>query len=659
MRLRILYGGTIFLSSLLLFLIQPIMAKAILPWFGGSAGVWTSAMLFFQIVLLLGYAWAHWTTQHLAPRVQIGLHIAMLAGSLLLLPVAPAAAWKPAGEGQPILRIVAVLGASIGLPYLLLCATGPLIQVWFARRAKEAFPYRLFAISNAGSLAALMAYPFAIEPWISVRHQLMAWSAGYAGLALLAMPAALLGASGAAAEPSKRAATPGLERLLWIALAACPSVLWLAVANDLSQNMAPIPFLWILPLSLYLLSFILCFDREGWYRPAIFRIALPASWVLIWYCLYQRGAIQSIEWTILLLSVALFTCCMFCHGELARRKPHARELTSYYLMLAVGGALGGVFVGLAAPLLFNQYLELPAGVAGCMVLAMGLLYGYSPRRLLRLGLLVAAALVAAETIGGYADGARVRERNFYGTLKVSEAGLGEAAVRVLSNGPIRHGSEFLSPEKSRTATTYYAADTGVGRAIRFLQKRPERVGVIGLGTGTLASYGRQGDFYRFYELNPAVIALANTEFRYLRECPCRVDVVQGDARLALEHEAPQNFDVLVVDAFSGDSIPVHLLTLEAFELYYRNLKPDGILVVNVTNRYLDLSPVVETLARTTGRAWRIVQTPGDPARGVFAATWAAVTANRDALAVFPEQAAQPRRLRVWTDDYSNLFQVLR
>ena len=326
--------------------------------------------------------------------------------------------------------------------------------------------------------------------------------------------------------------------------------------------------------------------------------------MLIWYCLYERGAIQSIEWTILLLSVALFTCCMFCHGELARRKPHARELTSYYLMLAVGGALGGVFVGLAAPLLFNQYLELPAGVAGCMVLAMGLLYGYSPRRLLRLGLLVAAALVAAVTIGGYADGALVRERNFYGTLKVSEAGLGESAVRVLSNGPIRHGSEFLSPEKSRTATTYYAADTGVGRAIRFLQKRPERVGVIGLGTGTLASYGRQGDFYRFYELNPAVIALANTEFRYLRECPCRVDVVQGDARLALEHEAPQNFDVLVVDAFSGDSIPVHLLTLEAFELYYRNLKPDGILVVNVTNRYLDLSPVVETLARTTGRAWR-------------------------------------------------------
>ena len=662
MRLRLLYGGTIFVSSLLLFLIQPIMAKAILPWFGGSAGVWTSAMLFFQVVLLLGYGWAHWTTRHVAPRVQIGLHIAMLAGSLLLLPVAPAAAWKPAGEGQPILRVVWVLAVSIGLPYLLLCATGPLIQVWFARRAKAAFPYRLFALSNAGSLAALMAYPFAIEPWISVHHQLAAWSAGYATLALLAVPAALLGAPGASAEAAQRPSTPLTERMLWLALAACPSVLWLAVANELSQNMAPIPFLWILPLSLYLLSFILCFDREGWYRPAVFRIALPAAWVVIWYCLYQRGAIDSIKWTILLLSLALFTCCMFCHGELARRKPHARELTSYYLMLAVGGALGGLFVGLAAPLLFNQYLELPAGVAGSMLLAMALLYGYPPRRLLRLGLMVAAGLVAAVLIGGYADGARVRERNFYGSLKISQSGVGEDALRVLSNGPIQHGAEFVSPARSRIPTTYYSPDSGVALAIRFLQKGPERVGVIGLGTGTLASYGRRGDFYRFYEVNPAVIAMANTEFSYLRECPCRVDVVGGDARLSLEHEAPQNFDVLVVDAFSGDSIPVHLLTREAFALYYRNMKPDGILVVNVTNRYLDLSPVVEALARDSGRGSRVVQTPGDPGKDYYAATWVVVTANRDALAMLPVQsapAARQRSLRVWTDDYSNLFQVLR
>jgi spermidine synthase len=661
MRFRFLYGGTIFVSSLLLFLVQPMMAKAILPWFGGSAGVWTSAMLFFQVVLLLGYWWAHWTTAHLTPRTQAGLHAAMLAGSLLLLPVGPSAAFRLVEARDPIFRIVAVLATSVGLPYLLLCANGPLIQMWYARRTKAAFPYRLFAISNVGSLAALMAYPFAIEPWISVRHQLAAWSVGYAVLALLAAAAAFVGTRGTAAAPSKSSPTPTGERLLWIALAACPSILWLAVAGELSQNVAPIPFLWILPLSLYLLSFILCFDREGWYRPAIFRIALPAAWVLIWYCLFRRGAIGSIQWTILLLSLALFICCMFCHGELARRKPDARELTSYYLMLALGGALGGVFVGLAAPLLFNQYLELPAGVSVCMLLAMALLYGYPPRRLLRLGLMVAAGLVIAVKVGGYADGALVRERNFYGALKVSQVGSGDAAMLMLSNGPIRHGTEFIAPDKSRVATTYYSPDSGVALAVRLMQKRADRVGIIGLGTGTLASYGRRGDFYRFYELDPAVIEIANTEFRYLRECPCRMEVVPGDARLALEREAPQDFDVFVVDAFSGDSIPVHLLTREAFALYYRNLKPDGILVVNVTNRYLNLSPVVETLARAGGRLSRVFTTAADPEHGYYAATWVVVTANREAMAALPDSpgAPDPQRAPLWTDDYTNLFRVLR
>ncbi len=661
MRFRFLYGGTIFVSSLLLFLVQPIMAKAILPWFGGSAGVWTSAMLFFQVVLLLGYWWAHWTTAHLAPRTQAGLHVGMLAGSLLLLPVGPSAAFRLVDAREPIFRIVAVLATSVGLPYLLLCANGPLIQMWYARRAKAAFPYRLFAISNVGSLAALMAYPFAIEPWLSVRHQLAAWSVGYAAVALLAGAAALVGSRAIAAEPSESGSTPASARLLWILLAACPSILWLAVAGELSQNVAPIPFLWILPLSLYLLSFILCFDREGWYRPAVFRVALPAAWVVICYCLFRRGTLGSIEWTILLLSAALFTCCMFCHGELARRKPDARELTSYYLMLALGGALGGVFVGLAAPALFNQYLELPAGVAVCMLLAMALLYGYPPRRLIRLGLMVAAGLVIAVKVGGYANGALVRERNFYGALKVSQVGSGDAAMLMLSNGPIRHGTEFLAPAKSRVATTYYSPDSGVALAIRLMQKRPDRVGIIGLGTGTLASYGRRDDFYRFYELNPAVIEIANTEFRYLRECPCRVEVVPGDARLALEREAPQNFDVFVVDAFSGDSIPVHLLTREAFALYYRNMKPDGILAVNVTNRYLDLSPVVETLARDSGRLSRVFTTPADPEHGYYAATWVVVTASREAMAALPDSMEAPERGRapLWTDDYTNLFRVLR
>ncbi len=653
MQLKVLYGGAIFVSSLLLFLVQPVMAKAILPWYGGSAGVWTTAMLFFQVMLLLGYGWAHWTTAHLSRRAQIFVHLAMLAASLLLLPPSPSAAWRPIDAGAPILRIIGVLATSVGLPYLLLCANGPLLQVWFADRSKVAFPYRLFAISNAGSLAALVAYPFAIEPWISVRHQLAVWSVGYGLMAVLAGAAAIAAIRGAAWKRPEKASTAWTERMLWIVLAACPSILWLAVAEELSQNVAPIPFLWILPLSLYLLSLILCFDREGWYRPAIFRIALPAAWVLIWYCLYQRGTIGSIKWTILMLSAALFACSMFCHGELARRKPDARELTSYYLMMALGGAVGGLFVGLAAPLLFDQYLELPAGVAVCMVLAMALLYGYPPRRLVRLGLMAGAGLVIAAELGGFADGTLVRARNFYGALKVSQVGSGDQALRMLSNGPIRHGSEFLAPEKSRVPTTYYAPESGVATAIRTLQKRAENVGVIGLGTGTVASYGRSGDVYRFYELNPEVIRLAGSQFRYLRDCPCSVEVVPGDARLALERETPRNFDVLVVDAFSGDSIPVHLLTKEAFELYARHLKPDGILVVNVTNRYLDLRPVVEGAARASGRHSRVLETVADPARATYASTWALVTANPGALS----PASQPARL--WTDDYSNLFQVLR
>jgi hypothetical protein len=652
MQLRVLYGGAIFVSSLLLFLVQPVMAKAILPWYGGSAGVWTTAMVFFQVVLLLGYGWAHWTTAHLSRRMQVFVHLALLAGSLLLLPPTPSAAWRPVDAGAPILRIIGVLATSVGLPYLLLCANGPLLQVWFAHRTKAEFPYRLFAISNAGSLAALLAYPFAIEPWISVHRQLVVWSAGYGLMAVLAGAAAIVAIRGAAWERPERATTPWKSRLLWIALAACPSILWLAVAEELSQNVAPIPFLWILPLSLYLLSLILCFDREGWYRPAFFRIALPAAWVLIWYCLYQRGTIGSIKWTILLLSAALFACAMFCHGELARRKPDARELTSYYLMLALGGAAGGVFVALAAPLLFDQYLELPAGVAVCMVLAMALLYGYPPRRLVRLGLMAGAGLFIAVELGGFTDGTLVRTRNFYGALKVSQAGSGDLAMRILSNGPIRHGSEFLVPEKSRIPTTYYALESGVAAAIRTLQKRSENVGIIGLGAGTLASYGRSGDVYRFYELNPEVIRLAGSHFRYLRDCPCRVEVVPGDARLALEREAPRNFDVLVVDAFSGDSIPVHLLTREAFALYARHLKPDGILAVNVTNRYLDLRPVVEGAARASGRQARVLETLADPARAAYASTWVLVTANQDG-------PAEARPARLWTDDYSNLFQLLR
>lgn len=662
MLLTLIYGATIFFSSLLLFLVQPIMTKAILPWFGGSAGVWTSAILFFQAFLLLGYAYAHATTRYLSPRRQTWLHLLLLGASLLVLPIAPSPTWRPAAGTEPIARIVVVLAFSVGFPYLLLAATGPLLQRWYARRDQAALPYRLFAISNVGSLAALMLYPFAIEPVISVRQQLFAWSVAYVAVVILLALAAFLSAANSVARPAKSPPLPAADRLIWIALAACPSALWLGVANELSQNVAPIPLLWILPLSIYLLSFILCFDRQGWYRPGFYRIALPASWLLMGYCLSRQGANLPLSWSVVVFSAALFVCCMFCHGELARRKPHPEQLTSYYLMLALGGALGGLFVGLAAPLLFNRYLELPIGICACIVLAMGLLYAYPPRRLARLVVTAAIGFVVAAHLSGYLAGDRLRVRSFYGALQVSDVGLGNMAARMLGNGPINHGSQFLSPDRSRWATTYYGPDSGAGLAIGFQRNRPQRVGVIGLGAGTLASYGRTGDTYRFYEINPAVIALANTEFRYLRDCPCTVTVAPGDGRLVLEQEPGQSFDVLIVDAFNGDSIPVHLLTREAFAAYLKHLGQGGILAVHVTNRYLDLTPVVQGLAEERRMQSRLIRSPADKERGIFQSTWVLVATNPEFLASLAEVATPfppTRHLRLWTDDYSNLFQVLR
>ncbi|MEO8369432.1 MAG: fused MFS/spermidine synthase [Candidatus Solibacter sp.] len=669
MPLTFTYGVTILASSLLLFLVQPIMTKAILPWFGGSSGVWTSAMLFFQAFLLLGYAYAHFTTRYLSPRRQMWLHVALLAVSLSLLPVAASPALKPDSSSQPIPRILAILALSVGFPYFLLSATGPLLQRWYARRDGSVFPYRFFAVSNLGSLAALLLYPFAIEPVISVRRQLDLWSAAYAAVVALLICAAFLGSprsapaadSEAAADPAP-VAPPLAERLRWIALAACPSAMWLGIATEISQNVAPIPLLWILPLAIYLLSFILTFDRQGWYRPRVYRIILPLAWILMGFGISRLSIVIPLVATISILCVVLFVCCMFCHGELAARKPDPSQLTGYYLMLSIGGALGGLFVALAAPLIFDRYLELPIAIVGCVLLAVALLYHLPRRRLMRLAVISLLAFVVAVQAGNYKYGDRMRVRNFYGALHITDTGAAPNTLRTLLNGAIDHGSQFLAPEKARAASTYYGPQSGAALAIRAPHTGPRRVGFIGLGAGTLAAYGERGDIYRFYELNPAVIALARTEFHYLRDCPCEITVVPGDGRLALEREPPQNFDVLVVDAFNGDSIPVHLLTREAFTSYMRHLRPSGILAVHVTNRYLDLTPVVQSLAAERQLETRFVVNPEDPAANIYSAAWVLGTQDTGFLtAIAPKtQPFPPSHLRrTWTDDYSALFQVLR
>jgi SAM-dependent methyltransferase len=631
-------------SSLLLFSIQPVMTKAILPTFGGSAGVWVTAMLFFQTMLLMGYLYSHLLSRFFSRRAQSMIHLILLLLSLSLLPVKP---HLESAQG-PALSILLVLLVSVGLPYFLLSSTSPLLQSWFAASYTGAFPYRLFAVSNAGSVAALLAYPILIEPLMTASTQLLVWSVGYVVLVLIACITALLHWSAKPIPEPYDTSPSSRHPFLWIALAACASTLWLAVANHLSQEVAPVPFLWVLPLSLYLLSFILCFEGRNWYRPALFRWLLPASWIAACYSIAQPAGLVR---EILTFSAALFLWCMFCHGELARTKPERRQdLTFFYLMLAFGGALGGVFVGGIAPNVFSSYLELPIGITASVLLALPLIYRITSRaRLARLGVVALAAFIIAVRFQA-GSGDIVHLRNFYGALQVTDTGTGSAAFRSLYNGRTLHGVEFLSPTRNRLPTTYYGPESGAGRVLS-REGKSRRIGIVGLGAGTLATYGRDGDSFRFYEINPAVIRIATHEYHFLDTSSARTEVVTGDGRLALEKEPSASFDAIILDAFSDDSIPVHLLTKEAFQIYFRLLRPDGVLAIHLTNRYLDLEPVVESLAAAFRKHVGAVHSPAEPEAQILAADWAVVTG--------PANEPTSPSARLWTDDYSNLFQVLK
>jgi SAM-dependent methyltransferase len=672
-----LYAVTIFLSAFLLFQVQPLIARVILPWFGGSAAVWTVCMLFFQVLLLLGYLYSHSLVRYLRPQRQRMVHLAFLIASLALLPLAPSESWKPTGAENPTWRILGLLAASVGLPYFLLSTTGPLVQAWYARNQPGASPYRLFALSNFASMLALLSYPLLVEPYVQLRWQTAAWSVGFAVFVVLCATLAwrtgsATGAGHGASDAAADRPPLGLQ-LLWASLAGCASLLLLAFTSHMSLNVAAIPFLWVLPLSLYLLSFILCFEASGWYRRGFWLPLLALGLAGVCYTLIKDRN-TNIWIQIPLYSATLFAACMACHGELARSKPHPRYLTGFYLMIALGGALGGVFIGLVAPAVFPDLYELPLGLVlvGLLVPA-ALLYDRSSAlhgggRWLARGAVGAAtlALVAALAYeySNDEDGTRTRSRNFYGVLKTRDAGEGDFRERVLTHGTIIHGRQFLSPERRLWPTSYYGPESGVGLAIRYNgEAGPIRVGVVGLGAGTLASYGRRGDDFRFYDIDRTVVHLANTEFSYLKDSQAHIDVVLGDARLSLEREPVQNFDVLALDAFSSDSIPVHLLTREAFGVYLRHLKPTGILAVHVSNRYLDLVPVVQEVARHFGLEARQVENQDDDGAGVYRSDWilltrSAATFQRDAL-----RAAEPIRaefnVNLWTDDYSNLFRILK
>jgi len=635
--LRLLYSLTIACSSFLLFVLQPIAAKTLLPRYGGSAGVWVASMLFFQLLLLAGYAYSYVISISLPRPAQSVVHGLLVLAGLATMTM-QFRVWE---TSSPSLSILGTLLLSIGLPYFLLSATSPLLQSWLGGSSPAPFPWWLFALSNAASLAALLAYPVVIEPSLPQTSQLRLWWIGYGVFAALILAAAATQRPG---ESRVSDYDPG-SSLIRIALAACASALWMSVANHLSQEVAPAPFLWVLPLSVYLLSFILCFEGRGWYRPALFKALLPIAWIGAAYRLSNAGT-GALLTEIAIFTVALFVWCMFCHGEIARTKPESGA-PLFYLTIAAGGALGALLVGVVAPAVLTTFIELPIAIVGSIVLALYLLYGIRAKaRLIRLAAIAIVAFIVASRFQA-GTGTIFRERNFYGALQVTD----DDTVRTLYNGKTRHGIEFLAANKLTLPTAYYGPHSGAGQILAS-RTAPGRIGFVGLGVGTLASYGRPGDTFRFYEINPAVIDVASHDFHFLEKSQAKIELIQGDGRLLLEREPAASFDYLVLDAFSGDSIPVHLLTREAFRTYFRILRPNGEIAIHITNRFLDLAPVVRAVAASLGRQVIEVRSEADPAQQVLAADWMLVSARNTG-------ETPSRRTRAWTDDYSNLFEVLK
>ena len=680
----LLFACTIFLSAFLLFEVQPMIGKIILPWFGGSASVWSACLLFFQAALLAGYLYAHCVTRYLKPKQQAALHLILMAISVALLPILPSPRWKPLESGDPSGRILLLLTTTIGLPYILLSTTTPLLQAWYVAAKPGSIPYRMFALSNFGSMLALLIFPVLVEPSLGTRAQAFTWSGVYVIFVLLCAAVAWktprrYPKATSTGEPTTEILAPAWNLcLMWTALAACASALLLSITNHLSQNVAPIPFLWVAPLAIYLLSFIICFEREKGYRRPVFLPLLAVSLGAAAYAIYYEQGNLAIKRLIPVFLATLFVCCMVCHGELARLKPDPRHLTSFYLMVSLGGVLGGLFVAVVAPHLFDTYFELLLLLVACPALVATVLW-FRPGEWTRKWLLLSvrfAMIAVTVALAGYLgykkriDDRRFERsvRNFYAVLRVLNVPetADQTAVRRLIHGTIDHGEQILAASERRTPTSYYGATSGMGRAIRHLQQKPHvRIGVVGLGAGVTAAYCRPGDVFRFYEINPLDLKIANTWFTFLSDCPADHQVLLGDARITMERQTSQQFDVMAIDAFTSDAIPMHLLTREAFELYFRHLQPSGILAVHISNRYLDLAPVVMRNARDLGKTGFLVK--DDPAEPDYLSEsdWILVSSDSSLTSQAAFQGATiehlnpPKGFRPWTDDYSNLFQILK
>ncbi len=687
------FALVIFISAFLIFLVQPLIAKQILPWFGGSAAVWATCLLFFQTALLAGYAYADAVTRWLSLKRQVMLHTALLGAAALTMPILVGEGWRPQGSEEPISRILLLLTATIGLPYFLLATTTPLVGAWYARRFQAAAPYRLFALSNLASLLALLGFPFLIEPQLGNRQVTWVWSALFGIFAVLCATLGwrTLQAGGAGAAPTappaeaqkgsnQNAAAPQAVvgsavptesgPWTWILLSAVGSAMLLGVTSHLTQNISSAPLLWVFPLALYLMTFIISFDHPRWYLRGLFLplagLSLPLmAWLSDSLALKQVTPVYAL---------GLFVVCMACHGELARLKPAPSRLTAFYLCMSVGGALGSLFMAVLAPLVFDGYFELYAAlvVAGLAGLTLPLVREPGVQRLLTraatTGVVLLTAGLSWQGVKGYVESVRFMERDFYGVVRTRDNATGGEPFRNLIHGAIAHGGQLLREDLRMAPSSYFGPTSGYGRVFASLPPGPHKVGVIGLGAGALAAYAKPGDDWVFYEISPAVVRAAMAEFTFLPQFPGRYELVVGDGRLALEREAPRQYDVLAMDAFAGDSIPTHLITREAMAAYVKHLKPDGVLVFQATNRFVNLMPVLHNLAQSFGMQAVLISdsppTVDGPGYWLSSTDQVIVTRNAALLqAPAIREAAQPLQpdpgLPVFTDDYVNLVRILK
>jgi len=678
---------TSFLSAVLLFQVEPLIGKSLLPWFGGSSAVWTLCLMFFQALVLCGYAYAHFLATKLNGRAQVLVHVVVLGAGLATARVLPDASWVPSGAEHPTIHLLMILAVSVGPSFFALSTTAPLLQSWFHRRYPGRSPYPLYAVSNAGSILAVFSYPFLIEPLLSLGTQETVWFAGF----VLFVIGCLVSSLGTWAkerapirdevprEDDERPAGSRARPLgIWIGLSALGSLLLLSTTTQISQDVAASPLFWVVPLGLYLTSFVICFAGDRWYHRRLWLGLLPlAALGVAAQLLFANLLPVTAQLTI--HAATLFTGCMVCHGELARARPDASRLTGYYLAISVGGVLGGVFVALLAPLIFPGLWEFALGWLGLYTLVLVLLGQDTDlgvrrrfsviRVLLGAGWLAAAICFMANMVFDHRD-ATVTSRGFYGPLAVSA----KRDWKCLYNGRIRHGCQWTDAERSFEPTTYYGPGSGVGVAVEVLRERDSagqgrslRMAVIGLGVGTCATWTEEGDSLRFYEIDQEVVRLAREQFTYLRDASSSTEVVVRDGRLALEREdetGDPRYDLLVLDAFLGDAVPLHLLTREAFEIYFRRLKPGGALAAHISNRHVDLKPLLRGITGEMGLEALLVRTGEDLKAMTYESTWVIVTesgsvadALRDSGEVDP-WGEDPSPPVVFTDQHSNLLELL-